>query len=142
MKNLIRTIILTLSFTGTSALAAQFEIYVSHPANQDAARSEFATLIQKSIYVDTTHKTIRIPVTPACHAKQLCSESIHWATYKLTAARYVNRSPSHLVAILDSSQIEINVTPDHSTLIQIHNSKGSTQAQFIGGAAQPSRFFN
>ena len=142
MKNWIRALTITFSIASTSALAAQFEIYVAQPMNQEASTSEFAGLLQKSLYLDTTTKTLRVPIAPLCAAKQLCAESIHWANYSLTSAKFENRSLSRVTAILNSSEIEVSVTADHSTLITIYNSKGSVQARFVGSPAQPTRFFN
>jgi hypothetical protein len=142
MKNLFKTFTIAILLSGPSALAAQFEIFVAQPANEAASKSEFASLLQKSILIDTGAKTLKIPKNRDCNPFQLCSESIQWLVYTLTNAHFENRSPSQLVGVMGSSQILITTTPDHSTLIQIFNSKGSTEAQFFGSAAQPTRFLN
>jgi hypothetical protein len=142
MKNMIKTLTVAILLSGPSSLAAQFEIFVAQPANEAASNSEFGSLLQKSILIDTQKKTLKIPKMRDCSPEQLCSESIRWSVYTLTSAHFVSRSPSQLVAVMGSSQILITTTPDHSTLIQIFNSKGSTEAQFFGSAAQPTRFLN
>jgi hypothetical protein len=142
MKNLIKTILTSLTLISSSAFAGQFEIFVAQPANEAAISSEFSALLQKSILIDTGSKTLRLPKVRSCTTEQLCQEAIHWSVYEVTQARYIDRTPSLLVAVLGSSQILITTTPDHSTLIQIINSKGSTEARFVGSAAQPTRFLN
>jgi|GEM_PF-6325093 len=139
MKNLLRSLILTLFFSGT-ALASQFEVYIAHPANPDASTSEFSGFLQKSISIDTRTKTIRVPVTPTCLPNQLCSESIYWMNYTLTSVSFENRIPVRLVAISGSSQITIQANADHSTLIEVLNSKGSAKAHFIGSPFQPPQY--
>jgi hypothetical protein len=142
MKNLIKTFAIAILLSGPTALAAQFEIFVAQPANEAASNSEFASLLQKSILIDTQTKTIKIPRIRSCNPEQLCSESIQWLVYTITNAHFANRSPSQLVGVMGSSQILVTSTQDNSTLIQIFNSKGSTEAKFIGSAAQPTRFLN
>lgn len=142
MKNLIQNLIITLSLSGSTALAAQYEIFVAQPVNETASRSEFSSLTQKSILIDTRSKTLKLPKAGTCSPHQLCGEAIHWVRYDLTEARYSERAPVLIKALNGSSQILITTTPDHSTLIQIINSKGSAEAQFIGSPVQPSRFLN
>ena len=142
MKNLIQKFAIAIFLTSPGAFAAQFEIFVAQPANEAASNSEFATLLQKSILVDTRTKTVKVPKVRVCTTEQLCSESAQWVVYTLTNAHFVSRAPFQVVAIRGSSQILITTTEDRSTLIQIFNSKGSTEAQFIGSPAQPTRFLN
>ena len=142
MKNQIRYLTAALLLICSNTLAAQFEVYVAQPANESASNSEFSALLQKSILIDTSTKTIRLPKLRACALEALCQESIHWSVYQITKATFDNRSPSLLVAVMGSSQILITSTPDHSTRIQIFNSKGSSEAQFIGSPVQSTRFLN
>jgi hypothetical protein len=142
MKNKVRFLTAALLLISTNTLAAQFEVYVAQPANESASTSEFSALLQKRILIDTSTSTIRLPKLRACAIESICQESIHWSNYQITKTTYDNRSPSLLMAVLGSSQILITSTPDHSTLIEIVNSKGSVEARFIGSPIQSTRFLN
>ncbi|MBU6155145.1 MAG: hypothetical protein KGP28_12650 [Bdellovibrionales bacterium] len=142
MKTLIKITSIAILIACMPAKAAQFEIFVAHPANEAAVQAEFLPLLQKSIFIDTDAKTLRLPRLPQCDLQMLCTESIHWTIYQITKARFTNRSPTAISGVMGSSQILITTTPDRTTLIRIFNSKGSNEAQFIGSAVQPTRFLN
>ena len=49
-----------------SAMASQYEIYVTGSTHVSPAQAELATLVQKSILVDSQTKILTLLVTPVC----------------------------------------------------------------------------
>jgi len=142
MKNLIRSIIITLSLSGSQALASQFQIFLSQPANQTANQTRFANLLEKSIYIDTDAKVIHVPSSSACPNHGVCGEVLRWENFRLTSLQVDRRGLVRATAVQNDSKMEIMLGINHSTLITLETAPGTGSAEFVGSPAEPSHFMN
>jgi hypothetical protein len=142
MKNLIRSIIITLSLSGPQALASQFQIFLSQPANQTANQTRFASLLEKSIYIDTEAKVIHVPSNSNCPHNAICGEVLRWENFRLTSLQVDRRGLVHATAVQNASKMEITLGINHSTLVTIETAPGMGSAEFVGSPAEPTHFMN
>ena len=142
MKNLIRSIFIALSLTGSQALASQFQIFLSQPANQTANQTRFANLLEKSIYIDTEAKVIHVPSNSTCGSNGICGEVLRWENFRMTSLQVDRRGLVHATAVQNESKMEITLGVNHSTLITLETAPGTGSAEFVGSPAEPTHFLN
>jgi hypothetical protein len=148
MNRSIRTLILTLILTVAPTLmnlineaqAAQYEVFLAQPANQTATASEYQGILEKSILIDTSSRTLRLPMAQSCNTKGICTEAMRWVQYQLFSASFKNGSLSHLIANQGESQIEITMGVNYSTLVVIRTFGNKSEAHFMGGPVEATRY--
>jgi len=140
MKALILSIAATLTLTATSATAAQYQIYLAQPANPTTVPNEFTGLQQQKIYVDTTGKTVRLPVEHRCAPGRLCYDSLRYSTYFISDARFQRGQLVRVSAASKNAQIEITADENHSTLVVIRDNSSQSEASYVGSPAEAVQF--
>ena len=145
MKKQIRTraLILTLSLSllsASSASATQYSIFLAQPANQVANETQYQTILEKTILIDTDQHRVRLPLPPYCSADGLCTEALRWSEFELKESRYLNGDLLFLTAISGKQTLKIDLGPNHSTRVTLINQNTSDEAVFIGGPAEVTHF--
>jgi hypothetical protein len=130
----------------SQAMAAQYDILVTGSTHVSPGQAELASLIQKSILVDTTAKTVRLQLAPVCTAGAVCPEFIRNVTLNMTQFS-TNRS-DELTTVYATGNLDLNGRPTQAIIqislnannamdISIINSSEckSTHSSFIGSPA-------
>lgn len=136
MKALISTAIAGLIWMGSVAQAAQYQVYLAHPANPVTVENEFSDLLQQRIYIDTDRGIVQVPAPARCGDGQLCTEALRFHTYFISEARIQRGQLMALAASSKNAEIRITQGENHSTLVVIRGGGEHGEMSYVGSPAE------
>ena len=132
----------------SQAMAAQYKIYVTASTHVSPAQNELSSMVQRSILLDTSAKTLELQMTPNCDSGSLCPQYIRSVTLKVTK---VTLTHGQVTSISASGNLDLNGRPTQAIVqitlndnnamdISVTNSSDckSTHSTFLGSPAQSS----
>ena len=140
MKTVFLSLIAALTLIGFEAKAAQYQIYLAQPASPTTVPNEYTDLLQQTLFVDTTQKTVHLPTQRHCTEGKLCIESLRFSTYFIQSAKFQRGQLVQISAASKNAQIEITANQDHSTLVVIRDSNLNSEVSYIGSPAEAVRY--
>ena len=146
MKNVIAFLTGLTLLTASSALADQFEVFVTSASHVSIQQAELNTLVQRGIYIDTARKIVRLTLPADCKANTFCKTSIITVDLALTAFNAAHEQPTDIKAVgnitlngkTSYTQVHMTLNANNSMDIEILNSFDckSNTSSFIGAPAQ------
>ncbi len=145
MKNMTAILVGLTTLLSSSALADQFEVFVTGATHVSSQQTQLGSLTQKKILIDTDRKILRITLAADCKPGTACKTSVLTADLNLTQFVSAHEMPSDIKAAgnitlngkVSYTQVHMNLNANNSMDIEITNSFDckSNVSTFVGAPA-------